>query len=283
MSMSTHFEDHSGFLCTGEPYETADVTLFGVPYDGTASFTPGARHGPAAIRHASWGLEPYSPALERTLLDLSICDLYDLPTFGTQREIFRNVRAAAEQAARDGMPFLALGGDHSVTYPLVEGTHRVVDTLAVLVFDAHLDLRDTYQGNPLSHACTVRRCHETVPEVYHFGGRSGVEEEWQEQEIHRHAGLLPETVVEELMDGDCPLYVSIDIDVLDPAYAPGVGTPEPGGCTTRELISAIHRLSMLRPRLVGCDIMEVTPAQDPAGITASAAAFLARELLMLLA
>ncbi|MFO8133334.1 MAG: agmatinase [Thermoplasmatota archaeon] len=283
MSLKTHFEDRSRFLCADDSYETADVTLFGVPYDGAASLYPGARQGPSAIRQASWGLEPYSPTLQRSLLQPEICDLRDLPVYGTQQEIFHNVRQVARQAAADATPFLAFGGDHSVTYPLVAGAHDAVDDLTLLVFDAHLDLRDEYLGNPLSHACVVRRCLEITPDVHHFGGRSGVEAEWSHGQVRRHHELLPEAVVDELQSSDAPLYVSIDIDVLDPAYAPGVGTPEPGGCTTRELISAIHRLRPLRHRLISCDIMEVTPGQDPAGITASAAALVARELLLSMA
>jgi len=283
MSIKTHFEDRSRFCCTGDSYKTADVTLFGIPYDGAASLYAGARHGPAAIRQASWGLEPYSPTLQRSLLQQETCDLRDLPVYGTQQEIFHNARQVARQAAADATPFLAFGGDHSVTYPLVAGAHAAAGALTLLVFDAHLDLRDEYLGNAFSHACVVRRCLEITPHVYHFGGRSGVEAEWKNDQVRRHHELLPETVVDELQSSDAPLYVSIDIDVLDPAFAPGVGTPEPGGCSSQELLQAVHRLHPIRDRLIGCDITEVTPVQDPAGITASAAALIARELLLLMA
>ena len=283
MPMTTHFEDYSRFLCTDSDYEIADCAIFGIPYDGAASFYAGARHGPSAIRQASWGLEPYSPELERSLVQPSLCDLGDLPIFGTQKEIFRNVLSAARQATADNTPFLALGGDHSVTYPLVEGAHAEAGDLILLVFDAHLDLRDEYLGSSLSHACVIRRCLEITPHVYHFGGRSGVEEEWTvAADIHRHDELLTDAVVDELSESDLPLYLSIDIDVLDPGFAPGVGTPEPGGCSSRELLQAVHRLSPLQDRLIGCDITEVTPTQDPAGITASMGAKLARELLLML-
>lgn len=283
MSITTHFEDRSRFCCTGEDYETADAVLFGIPFDGTASFHPGARSGPSAIRRASWGMEPYSPELERSLLQHDICDLRDLPVYGTQEEIFRNVTQVAEQTADDAMPFVALGGEHSIAFPLVRGTHAAAGDLAVLVFDAHLDLRDEYLGNPLSHACVVRRCLEITPHVHHFGARSGTEEEWAvASRLQLHHELLPDEAIAGLRSSDRPLYLSIDLDVLDPAAAPGVGTPEPGGCSSRQLLQAVHRLRPLRDRIVGCDISEVTPRLDPAGITAAVAAKIARELLLLM-
>lgn len=283
MSITTHFEDRSRFCCTGGDYETADAVLFGIPFDGTASFHPGARSGPSAIRRASWGMEPYSPELKHSLLQHDICDLRDLPVYGTQEEMFRNVTQVAEQAADDAMPFVVLGGEHSIAFPLVRGVQAAAGDLAVLVIDAHLDLRDEYLGNPLSHACVVRRCLEITPHVHHFGARSGTEEEWAYAgRIHQHDELLPDTVIAELCSSDKPLYLSIDMDVLDPACAPGVGTPEPGGCSSRALLQAVHRLSPLRDRIVGCDITEVTPRLDPAGITAAGAGKIARELLLML-
>ncbi len=284
MSITTHFEDRSRFCCTGDDYTGAAVALFGVPFDRTASHHPGARHGPSAIRDASWGIEPYSPALQQSLLEHDICDLRDLPVYGTQQEIFRNLTEIAEHAVDDATPFLALGGEHSITPALASGVHAATGGLAVLVFDAHLDLRDQYLGNPRSHACTVRRCLETTPAVYHFGARSGTREEWTAaSRLQRYDELLPEPAVAALESSDVPLYVSIDIDVLDPAFAPGVGTPEPGGCSSRELLQALHRLQPLRQRLVGCDLTEVTPTRDPSGVTATAAANIARELLLLMA
>lgn len=284
MPLTTHFEDRSRFCCTSDDYADADIALFGVPFDRTASLHPGSRHGPSAIRRASRGMEPYSPELQQSLLQHDICDLRDLPVYGTQQEIFRNVSEVAEQATNDATPFLALGGEHSITPALAGGVHAAAGDLAALVFDAHLDLRDQYLGNPRSHACAVRRCLEITHEVYHFGARSGTNDEWTSpSRIRRYEELLPQAAVAALDSSDAPLYLSIDIDVLDPAFAPGVCTPEPGGCSSRELLQALHRLRPLRHRLVGCDITEVTPTRDPAGVTAAVAAKIARELLLLMA
>lgn len=260
------------------------AVLLGVPYDRTQSYRPGASHGPRAVREASWSLETYSPTLDADLEDVGLLDAGDLEV--TEAEPAAMVEAVSRAVAEilpTGIPVL-LGGDHTASVGAVQAAARRFPDLRVVVLDAHLDLRAEYEGQRWSHACTVRRIMEAVGDgrVVQMGARSGTREEWEFARRHCRwtTGVLamPETVRAEL--NSCPVYLSVDLDELDPAFAPGVGNPEPGGPGFADLLEAIYALRGLP--LVGMDLMETAPPLDPSGATAVAAAKLLREMVLCL-
>lgn len=272
------------YLASQDDYEGAEMVLLGVPMDQTCSFRPGARFGPQAIREVSDGLEEYSPYLER---DLTSCAFYDagdldLP-FGNREVCLERITAACSILLGDGkFPFL-LGGEHLITLPLVQVLASRYPGLTVVHFDAHADLREEYLGEVYSHATVMRRICEIVgaESVFQFGIRSGTVEEFRfgrEKTNFFPFDLRPglDKCLNPLKGR--PVYVTIDIDVIDPAYAPGTGTPEPGGVTPRELFQAIELLGRLQ--VVGCDLVELSPPCDPSGITSLLAAKLVREALL---
>lgn len=262
-----------------EGYAEARVVLVGVPLDTTTTFRPGTRFGPGAIREASIGLETYSPVFDRELQTGEIADLGDVSMpFGDTAASLAAIRAVADRIWREPRFVVGLGGEHLATLPLVEAVAAAVPGLEVLHFDAHTDLREDYMGVRLSHATVMRRVAEVVgPErLWQFGIRSGTREEFRFAR-HLHGGLEPlDTCLGTLTDR--PLYLSVDIDVADPAYAPGTGTPEPGGPTAAELLDAVRKVA--RGRLVAMDVMEVSPALDASGRTAILAAKLVREAIL---
>lgn len=253
-----------------------DLVLFGAPMDYTASGLPGARYGPRAIREASWDLEEYSPALDRDLDDVYLRDYGDLVLpFGEVAESLRLIALAQAEILEQGGRPLALGGDHLVSLPLITEVFRRHPDLRVVHLDAHADLREEYRGSRYSHATVMRRVVETVgpDRLWQFGIRSGTRDEWQGS-YRRFADL--DALAQVVAEG--PIYLSLDIDILDPAFAPGTGTLEPGGLTSRELLGA---LGVFRDaNLVGADIVEVLPARDPGGRTAIVAAKILREIIL---
>ncbi len=255
------------------------ATLIGVPYDRTSSFRSGARLAPAAIRWASQSIESYSPTLDRDLEDLALLDRGDLMVEHlSPEEMMPTVTGAV--AAADGAPVI-LGGNHTVTVGAVQGVAARFPDLRVLILDAHLDLRGEYEGSLWSHACTARRLADTLgpDRVAVLGVRSGTREEFTaarallaaERRLVLPAGLWSR------LDGR-PLYLSVDIDVVNPADAPGTGNPEPGGPTAEELLDMLRVLAPLR--IVGLDVVEVAPPYDPSGRTAILAALILREALL---
>lgn len=258
----------------------ADAVVLGAPFEGGISFRPGASEGPSAIRYASQSIESYSPRLRRDLEDIVLADAGDVIVEGLPpRAALDAVAAAVERLAREGALPLTLGGDHSISVGTSEGLRRVHGDLAHIVFDAHLDLRETYEGNELSHACGTRRMALAGPTAV-LGVRSGAREEYADADALLAAwseGLdLPEAARRAI--GDKPVFLSIDLDVLDPGVLPGTGNPEPGGPSYVELREAI--LALTDFRIVGIDLAEVAPPLDPTGLSAVVAAELARELLL---
>lgn len=262
-----------------EGYGEATVVLLGLPLDTTTTFRPGTRFGPTAIREASIGLETYSPVLDREIAPGEICDLGDVAVpFGNAAAALDAIRAVAERVWQDHKFLVGLGGEHLATLPLVEAAAAAVPGLEVLHFDAHTDLRADYMGERLSHATVMRRVAERVgaERLWQFGIRSGTREEFRlARHLHGDLSAL-EACLAALRDR--PLYLSVDIDVADPAYAPGTGVPEPGGPTAAEVIDAVRRVA--GQRLVAMDVMEVAPALDASGRTASLAAKLVREAIL---
>ncbi len=270
------------FIGCESSYDEADLVIFGAPFDGTCSYRPGSRFAGSSIRSESYGIETYSPYLERDLADLSVYDAgeLDLP-FGNACEVLDRIEEAASEIASDGKILLMIGGEHLVTLGAVRAIAKKHPGLNILHFDAHADLRDNYMGEKLSHATVIRRCHELVGgKVCQFGIRSMTREEdlWaRENTIQRKYdfGTLDEVL--DLLRGK-PVYLTIDLDVLDPSIFPGTGTPEPGGVSFTDLISAVHSLKGLD--VVGCDVNELAPHYDNSGVSTAVACKVIRELIL---
>jgi len=264
--------------------EKAKVVLFGVPMDFTVCFRPGARFGPAAIRQASYGLEHYSLQFGDTVLNRSYCDIGDLVLpFGNASESIEQVEVLVRNLLKKNQLPFAFGGEHLISLPVIRALYERYPNLHVLHFDAHADLADVYFGERVTHATVMKRILDFLPlnQIFQFGIRSGdrAEDEFSKNiQQHRFHVLEPLKKVLAEIDNEAPLYLSLDIDVLDPAFAPGTGTPEAGGITPNELFSA---LELLRGRnFVGADLVEIAPQLDPTGCTAVLGAKVVREMLL---
>jgi len=251
-----------------------EVSIIGVPFDGTSCFRPGSRFAPDGIRFFSQNLELFSPKLGRSLEGVAFRDMGNLEVPSTPEGMFDVVYENCLEVEKP----VILGGEHSVTFPVVKALKERFGDLTVVHFDAHADLRDEYTGTKLSHACVMRRVLELGCRVIHVGVRSGTEKEFslmRESAIYLE-GL--EGLSEALSEVKTPVYFTVDIDVFDPAFAPGTGTPEPCGISPIDFFSAIHNLGDLK--VVGFDVVEVSPPYDPSGITQMLAAKVVRELIL---
>lgn len=261
--------------------EGAKAALFGVAYDGTTSYRPGTRFGPPAIRQASWNFETYHLDLDVDLAEARFADMGDLRDFGSAASMVEAVEALVRAQVAEGRIPLALGGEHSLTPACVRPHGRP----GFVVLDAHMDFREDYLGDPNSHACQARRVAEHVgaDRVVMVGIRSASRDEahaaeemgvqWISAQEIRRSGLPP--VLDALEALPDEVYVSLDADAIDPAYAPAVGNPEPFGLSPVEVKEV---LATLAPRMVGFDLTEVSPPWDH-GTTAALAARLVREVL----
>ncbi len=275
------------FLGCCASYEEATDVLFGAPFDSTTSFRPGARFGPAAMRHESFGLESYSPYQDRDLTDCRIFDGGDLELcFGSAESALADIEACAEEILADGKRPILLGGEHLVTLGALRAAVRRFPGLHILHFDAHADLRDDYLGARLSHACVMRRAHELVGDgrIHQFCIRSGDREEFRfaaaHTDMHRFSFDGLRETAEDLIGSGSPVYLSIGLDCLDPSVLPGTGTPEAGGVRFPELLEAI--LFAARTRVVAADVNELAPMLDASGASTAAACKVLRELLIAL-
>lgn len=282
-------EAYSGkvFIASGDDYENSNVILYGMPMDWTVSFRPGSRFGPNRIREVSIGLEEYSPYLDRALGEVKVFDAGDIPLpFGNPEKSLAMIKDYVRGlVSQNKFPF-GMGGEHLVTLPVVEAVYEKTKDLALIHIDAHTDLRDDYEGEQYSHATPVKKiCDLIGPEnVYSFGIRSGMKEEFEYAKssgmhLFKYDVLEPLRKVLPSLKGK-PVYVTIDIDVLDPAYAPGTGTQEIGGISSKELLAAIHEISQSDVEVVGCDVVEVSPPYDQSDQTAIAASKLIREMIL---
>ncbi|BAU29169.1 agmatinase [Aneurinibacillus soli] len=262
----------------------AQVILYGAPMDYTVSFKVGSRFGPQGIRHASQGFEEYSPALGRRLSAVKFADIGDLVLpFGNVDKSLEVIYEATRDIVRRGqIPFM-LGGEHLVTYASVRAVAEKYPDVVLLHFDAHTDLRNEFFGEAMSHATVIKHITKFVSpsHIYQFGIRSGEQDEFEYAAAHTN--LTQDTVLEPLtrilpeITGR-PIYVTLDIDVVDPAFAPGTGTQEPGGVSAMEMLQALRLLR--GQNIVGMDLVEVSPPNDHAGITAALGAKLVREALL---
>ncbi|MET7397020.1 agmatinase [Dactylosporangium sp. NPDC005572] len=282
-----------------EEVSAYDVAVVGVPFDTGVSYRPGARFGPAAIREASRLLRPYNPALDvAPFAAQQVVDAGDIPANPFHiDEALTQVEQGATRLIGDGRRLVTLGGDHTIALPLLRAMHQQYGPVALLHFDAHLDTWDTYFGEPYTHGTPFRRATEEgllrAAHTTHVGIRGPLYSRKDLEDDERlgfgivssldfQHRALPE-LVERIRDrvGNHPVYVSIDIDVLDPAHAPGTGTPEAGGLTSRELLAVLRGLD--GANIVGADVVEVAPAYDHAQLTTIAASHVTYDLISLMA
>jgi agmatinase len=277
--------ERDGALYMGSRRDPAGcrVGLFGVPYDGTTSFRPGARFGPAAIREVSSGLETYCPQLDRDLDDLAFADLGAVAIpYGAPEPVVAAVREATRTVLALGLAPLMLGGEHSISSGAVAAVAERHPDLWLLQLDAHADLRHTWLGAHHSHACAMRRCLEVLPsgDLLQLAIRSGTREEFNE--LRDSQRLVPRTAMVEALrpHRGRPLYLTVDLDWFDPAVLPGTGTPEPGGFLWGDFAALVDELQ--HHQLAGADVVELAPQLDPSGVSAVLAAKVVRSLLLLL-
>ncbi|WP_295736729.1 agmatinase [uncultured Oscillibacter sp.] len=266
-------------------YEQARVVLYGAPFDSTTSFRPGARFGPSAMRHESFGLETYSPYQDADLTDCAVFDSGDLELcFGSAQAALEDIETRAAGILEDGKFPLLLGGEHLVTLGAVRAVAKRYPELHIIHFDAHADLRDDYLGAKLSHACVLRRCHELVGDgrIHQFCVRSGDREEFRFAGAHTDLHPFGFEGLEETVAalGEAPVYLTVDLDCLDPSAFPGTGTPEAGGVSFLQLLEAIR--TACAAHVVGADVNELAPMLDSSGVSTATACKVLRELMLAL-
>ena len=273
----------TNFISANSSFEKSRGVILGCPYDGSASFRPGARFGPSAIRRASWGIETFSPYLQRDLIRHSIRDMGDLELPSGEKKISLGLIRKALRKILSGKKFpILLGGDHLITLPIIEEILRITPRLHLLQIDAHTDLREDYLGETHSHSTVMRRVLDCLGEgrLFQVGVRSGTEEEFRLAK--KIKSIIPpdpdslRSMVKRLRNQ--PVYITLDLDVLDPGLLPGVGTPEPGGFTFEKLLSLLKDLHPLH--IVGFDLVELTPDYDPTQISAVTASVILREMIL---
>lgn len=273
------------FVGCDKEYEDAQIVIFGAPFDSTTSYRPGTRFASQAIRTESIGLETYSPYQDYDLVQCSVFDSGDLTLpFGSAERALEEIYDHTKHILSDDkVPFM-IGGEHTVTFGAVRAVYEKYPDLHIIHFDAHTDLRDTYYGEYLSHATVIKRCYDLVGDgkIFSFGIRSGARDEFIFAEQHNY---IEKSTCETLMEiipnlGEVPVYLTVDLDVLDPSHFPGTGTPEAGGLTFTQLLDAILHISHLR--IVGMDVNELAPIYDQSGASTALACKITRESLIAL-
>ena len=275
------------FIGCDSEYSEARIVLYGAPFDSTTSFRPGARFGPAAMRHESFGLETYSPYQDADLTDCKVFDSGDMELcFGSSEAALADIEARAEEILADGKLPLLLGGEHLVTLGAVRAAVKKYPDLHIIHFDAHADLRDDYLGAKLSHACVIRRCHELIGDgrIHQFCIRSGEREEFAFAKTHTKMQKFSfeglEETVAQLKANGTPVYFTIDLDCLDPSAFAGTGTPEAGGVSFVQLLQALRTVA--GANVIGADVNELAPMLDASGVSTATACKVLRELILAL-
>lgn len=265
-------------------YDSADIIMLGLPFDGTVSYRSGSRFAPEQIRLASWGLEEYSPRFDKDINDCNFHDVGDIEfPLGNTVKTLEVIKDNVKQIYDDGKRLLGIGGEHLVTYPEIVAISDVYgDDLAIVHFDAHTDLRDEYMGEKLSHSAVIKLCSQYVKpkNIKQIGIRSGMKEEWEFMKRNN-------TFIEGKNDYkalDCLLgkkiFVTVDLDVLDPSIMSGTGTPESGGMSFNELMGWFEYLEKFD--IIGADVVELAPDYDNSGCSTAVATKVIRELLMIM-
>lgn len=272
------------FIAAETDFDEARAVIFGAPFDGTTSFRPGTRFGPGAIRAESDGIETYSPYQNKDLEDIAVFDSGDLLLpFGNTEAVLDMICARTAEILEAGKMPVMLGGEHLVTLGAVRAMVQKYPELHIIHFDAHTDLRDDYLGERLSHATVIRRCHDLLGDgrIHQFGIRSGERAEWDF--AFAHTDFHPFNVKDVLdvvlaLGSDVPVYVTLDLDVLDPSLFCGTGTPEAGGVFFQDLEEALLALEALN--VVGFDMNELSPHYDASGVSTAVACKVLREMLL---
>lgn len=274
----------STFIGCESEYDEANIVVFGAPFDSTTSFRPGTRFASQTMRNDSFGLESYSPYQDKDLYDYNIFDGGDLELpFGSSERALKDIEDFSNQIVQDGKIPAMIGGEHLVTLGSVRSVVKKYPDLHIIHFDAHADLREEYLGQKLSHATVLHRVWDLVGDnkIFQFGIRSGEKEEfnWGKDHVYTNKFNLDtlDVIIEKLKDKN--VYVTIDLDVLDPSVFPGTGTPEPGGVQFKELLNAI--LSLKDLNIVGFDINELSPQYDVSGASTAVACKVLREMLLI--
>lgn len=276
----------SSFIGFDQEYDTSPIVLVGIPFDGTTSFRPGTRFAPAVVRPDSYGLETYSPYLDLDMEDYNLCDLGDIELpFGNTTKALKTIYKTFDQIIRDGKRPLTIGGEHLVSLPIIEAFSKIYPDLCIIHFDAHTDLREDYMGEPLSHASVIRRAWDILGDnrIFQFGIRSGTKVEFSWAKSHTYLQPFNLDSLEEIIIQlqNRPVYITIDLDVLDPSIFPGTGTPEPGGIDFNTLIFAIKQFTKLN-HIVGADVVELSPHYDISGVSTATCCKVIREMALLL-
>ncbi|NWF93284.1 MAG: agmatinase [Syntrophaceae bacterium] len=271
------------FISASAPFKESRIILLGCPYDGSSSFRPGARFGPSAIRKASWGIETFSPYFERDLGEMRIHDMGDLELpLGEKEASLRSVRKAIRKILSEKKFPISLGGDHLITLPIIDEIRRIHPDLHLVQIDAHADLREEYLGETISHSTVIRRVVDLLGngKLTQLGVRSGTEEEFRFAKKIKSIVSTDRKSLRALVRRlrNRPVYITLDLDVIDPSLLPGVGTPEPGGLTFRDLISLLEELQPLH--IVGFDLVELTPDYDPTQVSSLTASVILREMIL---
>lgn len=274
------------FIGATSNYDEAEAVIYGMPMDWTVSFRAGTRLGPQRVREVSIGLEEYSPYLDKHLEDVRYFDGGDIPlAFGNPARSVDQIYEYVKGILADDKFPLGIGGEHLVTWGPIRACAEKYENMALIHIDAHADLREDYEGESYSHASVIRKASDIIgpKNVYQFGIRSGSREEWywgrENTNFHPFTVLEPlKSRLDELKGR--PVYVSIDIDVLDPSCAPGTGTLEAGGITSAELLAAVHAIAGAGLNIIGFDVVEVAPVYDPSEQTQIVASKLIREVLL---
>ena len=261
-------------------YETSDIVMLGLPFDGTVSYRPGSRFAPEQIRLASWGLEEYSPYFDKHLEDCNFHDAGDLEfPLGNTKKSLDLIEENVDQIYKDGKRVFGIGGEHLVTFPEIKAVKKYYKDLAIIHFDAHTDLRKEYLGEELSHSAVIRHSGDIVgfENLKQIGIRSGMKDEFELMKKYN-------TLAKEYGDLDTlknkPVFVTVDLDVLDTSIMPGTGTPEVGGLTFNELLGWFKYLKNFN--IVGADVVELAPDYDASGASTAVATKVIRELLMVM-
>ncbi|BEU88109.1 agmatinase [Selenomonas sp. TAMA-11512] len=274
------------FLGCDSEYADARIVLFGAPFDSTTSFRPGTRFASRTMRAESYGLETYSPGLDLDMEDASVFDGGDLDLpMGSTELALQGIEDFVRPVIADGKRPFMIGGEHLVSLPVIRALHERYPELHVIHLDAHTDLRDEYLGVRLSHASVMRRAWDILGDgrISQFGIRSGERAEFEWAKAHTNLTKFDFTgLASKLADlMGKPVYVTLDLDVLDPSVFPGTGTPEAGGVTFLELLHALHQIFRLN-RIVGCDMVELSPHYDQSGVSTAVALKLLREMLLMM-
>lgn len=261
-------------------YTDAAIVMVGLPFDGTCSYRPGSRFAPERLRPASWGLEDYSPVYDRHLDDVKFYDAGELEfPLGNTVKSLDLIEQNARIIFNDDKKFLGIGGEHLVTLPALKACKEKYNDLAVIHFDAHTDLREDYLGEKLSHASVMRRIGEIVgfENIKQIGIRSGLKEEF---ELMKKYNTLAKNFSDIDILKNKKIFLTIDVDVLDPSVLPGTGTPEPDGLLYRELAQWIHYLKDFD--IAGADVVELAPDYDNSGVSTAVVSKIIRDVLMIL-